>query len=326
MANENTATLHTNLVKAYYSRKLLEYAMPKLVHAQFAQPGVNMEGQPALPQNAGDTIYFTKFSALSNISSVLPNEYDDPTPQLMSTSQVSCQVQEYGGLVVATKKLALTSFTAIPPAMMKLVADQAAKSIDALIASVMNAGSNVVYANGKAARTELSYSDTLTPALVKRAARFLETKDAPTFADGTYVGIVHPSAKHDLTNHSEWTDVMKYSSPERQYTNEIGRLYNVRFVESTAAKVFADSGSSGGTSSGAPSGEVADVYSTLIFGSDFYGIVPLAGLEFRAGQDPANLLGRKYFAGWYILFNSLILQQDFGVRLESGATLYSEDL
>jgi N4-gp56 family major capsid protein len=258
------------------------------------------------------------------VTTALSDEFTDPTPQLMSTSQVNCQVAEYGGLVVATKKLALTSFTSISDNMMKLVADQAAKSVDALIATVINAGSNVIYAGGQTARTGLDYADVLTPALVKRAARFLEVKDAPTFADGTYVGIVHPSVKHDLTNQSDWTDVMKYAAPERQYRNEIGMLHNVRFVESTAAKCFADSGSSGGTSSGAPSSEVADIYSTLIFGSDFYGIVPLANLEFRAGLDPANLLQRKYFAGWYILFNSLILQQDFGIRIESGTTIYTE--
>ena len=64
----------------------------------------------------------------------------------------------------------------------------------------------------------------------------------------------------------EWVDWQKHTSPEHMYNNEIGRVANVVFFESTEAKVFEGAGASG-----------ADVYSTLILGKNAYGTTSIQG-------------------------------------------------
>ncbi len=48
-------------------------------------------------------------------------------------------------------------------------------------------------------------------------------------------------ATYDLQSDALWQDVSKYSDVEQIYSGEIGRLFGVVFVESTEAKVFAQS-------------------------------------------------------------------------------------
>ena len=72
---------------------------------------------------------------------------------------------------------------------------------------------------------------------VKKAVRALKVQNAEP-VDDSFVGIIHPDCTYDLMRDSEWMDVKAYSDPKDIYSGEIGRLYGVRFVETTEAKVF----------------------------------------------------------------------------------------
>jgi len=52
------------------------------------------------------------------------------------------------------------------------------------------------------------------------------------------VGIIHPDTAYDLMSDPKWINVKTYSDPEGIYQGEIGKIENVRFVESSEAKVF----------------------------------------------------------------------------------------
>jgi hypothetical protein len=56
--------------------------------------------------------------------------------------------------------------------------------------------------------------------------------------DDCFVAIIHPDNTYDFTNDPAWVAVKTYSTPEDMYSGEIGKMYGVRFVESTEAKVF----------------------------------------------------------------------------------------
>jgi N4-gp56 family major capsid protein len=305
----------------YYDRQLLQRALPKLVHTQFGQ-------NKDLPQGEGKTITFSKFSALTATTTALTDEYTQPTGQSLSVSQVTGTIAEYGNAVYWSGLLEKTALGGIPDEVITLLGEQAGESIDEIVRDVLVAGTNVFYAGGRTTRTGIRYSDTITPALVRRAKRFLERRNAPTFPSGDYVAIVHPDAVYDLTGDTDWETFSEYAGSTQIFNGEIGRLYGVRFVRSTKAKIFADSGSSGGTSSGAPSGDVADVYATLFLGQNAYGLTELAGGALSMNvisPIPTDVFKRTSVAGWYLIMCSTIIQQDFMVRLEHGATVFTDD-
>ena len=61
-------------------------------------------------------------------------------------------------------------------------------------------------------------------------------------------------------------NVKSYSDPDGIYEGEIGKIENVRFVETSEAKVFEGAGAAG-----------RDVYATLILGDNAYGTTEIEG-------------------------------------------------
>ena len=67
--------------------------------------------------------------------------------------------------------------------------------------------------------------------------RYLKTQNAEPI-NGSFVGIIHPDAAYDLMSDPKWVNVKTYSDPEGIYQGEIGKIENVRFVETSEAKIF----------------------------------------------------------------------------------------
>ena len=73
----------------------------------------------------------------------------------------------------------------------------------------------------------------------------LKKDNAPEYDSGGYVGIIHPDVTYDLQGDSNWVDAHKYvdSGIKAIYNGEVGKLYNVRFLETSNAKIEVNSGS-----------------------------------------------------------------------------------
>ena len=54
--------------------------------------------------------------------------------------------------------------------------------------------------------------------------------------DIAYIAIIHPYAAYDLKTCREFIEAHKYADPETMYRGEIGKLGNIRFVETSEAK------------------------------------------------------------------------------------------
>jgi N4-gp56 family major capsid protein len=89
-------------------------------------------------------------------------------------------------------------------------------------------------------------------------------------------------------------------------------LYGVKFWVSDKASFVADAGV-GGT---------VDVYLTLVFGADAFGLVSLAGHNLEAIYKPlgsagtADPLNQQSSMGWKCTFTTKILDQAWMVRIE----------
>lgn len=234
--NKTTDTDLSAEMKTYYSDYLIDLAEPELVHDQFAQVH-------DIPRNGGKTIEFRQYDTLPELLTPL-SEGVTPDGQSLSVKNLTATVQQYGGYVTISDVLDLTAIDNNILQATKLIASQAGRTMDTITRDVLNAGTNVMYAQGAASRAALAYTSAATNNNlkvddIKRAVRFLETQNAPKI-DGDYVGIIHPAVKYDLLNDPLWQNPHTYVDTENIYKNEIGRLYGVRFVESSRAKVFGD--------------------------------------------------------------------------------------
>ena len=224
--------------KTFWDKALIVLAAPELIHDQFAQ-------QRDIPAGSGKTIEFRQFDPLPEATTPL-TEGVTPNGQELYVNSMTATVSQYGGYVTTSDVLDMTALDPIVNEATKLIARQAGETLDTVTRDVVNAGTNVIYAAGTGtaptSRAALAYTSAhsnsnLTVADVKRAVRALKRQDAPTIA-GDYVGIIHPDVAFDLMADPGWLDPKKYVDTDGIYSGEIGKLYGVRFIENTRAKVF----------------------------------------------------------------------------------------
>ncbi|MBO5700902.1 MAG: N4-gp56 family major capsid protein [Clostridia bacterium] len=304
--NVTTADGLSDEMKVFYSDYLIDNAVPKLVHDQFGQ-------KHPIPKNGGKTIEFRKYSPLPKLTEPI-QEGVTPNGQSLEMSTIDATVRQYGGYITLSDVLMLTAIDNNLVQATKLLGAQAGATLDTITREVLNGGTNVIFAGGKSARTDLAADSVLTVDDIKKAVRLLKTQNAEQI-NGAWVGIIHPDVAYDLTNDPAWKDVKTYSDPSDIYEGEIGKIYGVRFVETTEAKIWAKAGASSRA-----------VYSTLILGDNAYGTTEITGggLEHIVKQlgsagtsDPLN---QRATAGWKATKVAERLVENYMVRIESAST------
>lgn len=299
-------------MKTYYSDYLIDMAEPKLVHDQFGQK------QP-IPKNNGKTIEFRKYDPLPKALTPL-TEGVTPDGQSLNVKTVTAEVKQYGGYIELSDVLLLAAIDNNLVQATKLLGGQAGRTLDTIVREVLNGGTNVQYAEGQVeSRSALVGGQAdgnhyLTVDAVRKAVRTLKRQNAETI-NGSFVGIIHPDAAYDLMSDPKWVNVKTYSDPEGIYQGEIGKIENVRFVESSEAKIFEGEGAN----------EV-DVYSTLILGDNAYGTTDLAGgglthiVKQLGSAGTADPLNQRATAGWKATKAAVRLVEPYMVRIETAAS------
>ena len=302
----------SNEMKTYYSDYLIDMAEPKLVHDQFGQK------QP-IPKNNGKTIEFRKYDPLPKVTTAL-TEGVTPTGQKLDMGVVSAEVKQYGGFIELSDILMLTAIDNNLVQATKHLGGQAGRTLDTITREVLNGGTNVQYAEGQVEeRSALvggkeSGNHYLTDDAVRRAVRFLKKMNAETI-NGSYVGIIHPDVAYDLMSDPKWVNVKTYSDPEGIFQGEIGKIENVRFVETSEAKIFEGEGAEG-----------CDVYSTLILGDNAYGTTEIAGgglthiIKQLGSAGTADPLNQRATAGWKATKAAVRLVEPYMIRIETAST------
>lgn len=234
-ATETQTTLLPGLspeMKMFYEKRLIDLAEPKLVHNQFGD-------KYPIPKNGGKTIEFRKYDSLKKAIKPI-TEGVTPDGNNLNVTAITAAVAQYGDWIRLSDMLELTSIDNNVLQATRLLGSQSGRTLDTITRDVLNGGTNVIYApEGEKAitvRSQLTEGAKLTPDLFFRAAAQLSAYNAENI-DDSYVSIIHPYAAYDLMRNEEWIDVHKYATPENIYQGEIGKLGNVRFVQSTEAKI-----------------------------------------------------------------------------------------
>lgn len=303
-------------MKTFYDKMLIRLAEPNLVHDQFGQ-------KRPIPAGNGKTIEFRKFNALPKIDEPLV-EGITPTGQNYGVSALTATIKQYGAYITTTDMLNLTAFDNNMAEISKLLASQAGRTSDTLTRDEIQKGTNVIYADagndGNNSRDDLGTDDILTIELIKKAVRLLKRVNAPTIR-GDYVAIIHPDTQYDLMNDSEWIDANQYAGSEKIFNGEIGKMYGVRFVVSTEAKIWKDN-----TCPVVSSNVYRPVYGTLVLGENAYGVTSIngGGIETIAKQlgsgGTADPLNQRATMGWKLNKAAAILTEEYMVRIEHTTT------
>lgn len=214
----------------YYDRALLENMKPELVHLMDAQ-------KRPLPEHNGKTVVFRRFTPFK-ANPVPLAEGVTPDGKTLEETALRATIKSYGDFVAISDEMQWALLDNTHQETAQLLSDQAALTLDTIAREAMNAGLNVQYAGGKAARAALTAADKVTYAEIKKAVRTLKRNNVKPCSDGFYHAIVHPDVVHDLTSDPMWVDVAKYQDKQPVQQYELGCIYKVKFFESTNAKVY----------------------------------------------------------------------------------------
>jgi len=312
----------TPTLKAYYDRLLLEQLIPMFWHHMFAD-----DARVIQLSNGKYKAEWNKWAALGPVTTPLVSGVT-PTPSTTSASTVEAIPAQYGSYVPFDDQIDMTSVDPIVSNLVTQCGQQAAESLEIVDRTVLNAGTNVHYANNKLSRASLTPSDKFSALEIDKAVRILENSFVPKIQDqfgGSYIGYVHPDVKFDLREEDDFMAPDKYGSGVQAYSGELGRWNGVRLLNNPMAAKFEGAGAAG-----------IDVYSTLIFGRHWHGSVKwtdaTGGIrqltkEGRAievfvrppgsGDDPLHQRGT---VGWKVSHVRKLLNQACGLRVESGST------
>ena len=301
----STTTL-TNLMSIFYSKEFLARVELDTRYDWLAT-------KKTMPLNSGKTIYFNRFSRLA-VSTTPLTECVNPAGTDMSTTIVSATIAEYGNFVKVCSLFELTSIDEDLREHVSVIAQNAAETIDSLIAVELSSNSTIQFSNAKAAVASVATSDTLDGQDIRRAYRTLKVNGAKVFSDGYFHGIVPVSAEFDLRADTEWLDAYRYTDADNIRNGEIGRLHGVKFMDTNNEVVALAAGTAG-----------ANVYSSFIAGRDALGVISLAGqpgsriiVKTPGDQDTSNPLNMFSTVGWHTYFVAKVLNSSWIVQIRSG--------
>ena len=305
--NMTTSTGLTPGMQTYYNRELLRTFEPRLVHLQF---GENYR----MPMNSGITMNMRKMIPIEAKTTAL-EEGNPGEGKMLAEVAVTTTIRQFGDHAKCSDWLDMVHLDENITRRVQRFGDAGARSVDAFVRNELATCTNVIYAGGKTARAELTAADKLTSRELRKAVRTLKKNLAEKF-NGYYVAIVGPDTVYDLQEDDAWVKVSEYQDKENIYTGEVGRLFGIRFVESTEAKIFEGAGASG-----------ADVASVIVLGRYAYGLTSLKGNKPRVVVKPAGSAGAAdpleqiSSVGWKLDgFAAKLLQPEFAVRIECGFT------
>lgn len=299
-------------IQTIWSKEILFQAMPILRFEQFAVKKTELGVQPGL------TINFMRYDNLGEASQLVEGVRMET--HALSASQFSITVAEHGYGVAVSELLLNASFDDVMASASRLLGRNMAEYLDISCRNVLLTASSVIYGyQFQDTRTAVSPYDRgtvaadragltgdfwLSPSAVKDGVETLATKNVPRLGE-TYVQFVHPHQSRGLRDWPEFIEVTKYAAPGNFMLGEIGRLYDVVFIETTQVQHVED---------GAGAGD-QDRYDSIMLGDNAFGHAISLPVELRDG----GILdfGREHALAWYSIWGLGLITDNSVVIVET---------
>lgn len=308
MANVYTdTTAMSNLVKAAYDR-YVEFALRS--QPLFRNLADKRPVQQAMP---GSSVIFSLYADMAAATSTLSEAVDPDAVAIGNTTNVTVTLNEYGNVVLETKKLGEFAFSDVDPAIANLVAYNMADSIDRVVVNTLIGGTNVFYGGNASSTATVDATDVISGALIRKSVAKLRAGNSVPREGMLYAAYMHPEVAHDLraeTGALSFEDIRKYTDPNvgnilNATTGVLGGAY---IVETPRAYTALDGASS------------AKVYRTIIAGQQ--ALAEATAVEPGIVQGPiVDKLMRARPLGWYSLQGWSIYRQASLYRLETGSSI-----
>lgn len=285
-----------NQILDVWANEVLFQAQPNLKFESICQTRTELGTTP------GSTIKFLRYSSLTGKSEIA--ETDTVTTDSFSTSLLSITVTEHAKAVAFTELLLRQSADNVLDRAATILGMHYAKERDRIIRDELLTAPTTLYSNDKADRASLTGTDTFNLELIRAAVENLATKKAPKFGGDAYICFVHPHQSRKLRSDGAWVNVANYADPSRMINGEIGRIDDVRFIETTMVPlikkttqdIWADSEDTGDNTALAANA-ITDVYQSIILGDWAIGLAE--GLPVELRDDGVKDFGRKHALAYY---------------------------
>ena len=344
-AYSGTNTSLNQAIQTIWSKEILFQAMPILRFEQFAVKKTELGVAPGLRVN------FLRYKNFAVDPSPL-TEGVRLTTNALTAEQIAITVAEHGYAVAVSELLLNASFDDVMASASRLLGRHMAQYLDVQARNTLGAATSAVFGYDRSgisggaftnydegspatAISALDGNHKLTTASVKDAALTLASKNIPRLGE-TYVQFIHPKQSRDIRSNPEFIEVTKYAAPGNFMLGEIGRLYDVVFIETTQVKKLAAGGTFTNTGDiGAPSdqtgvpvkantnpgsggnpisadytaekgylssatGNSADVYESIMIGDNAFGHAISLPVELRDGG--VLDFGREHALAWYAIW------------------------
>jgi N4-gp56 family major capsid protein len=315
----------TQAIQTIWSKEILFQAMPILRFEQFAVKKTELGVAPGL------TINFMRYINLQPENTPL-TEGVRMTTRSLTAEQITITVAEHGYAVAVSELLLNASFDDVMASASRLLGRNMAQYLDNQSRDTLGtatsqifgynraslSGVNDWYAPGtigtKSTVTGTANKFTLTTAAVKDGVETLASKNIPRLGE-TYVCFVHPHQSRGLRDVPEFIEVTKYAAPGNFMLGEIGRLYDVVFIETTQVrngiardgKAPWDSGYDANQSAG------DTVYEAMMIGDNAFGHAISLPVELRDGG--VLDFGREHAIAWYGIWGQGLITDISVVKL-----------
>lgn len=347
----NTSSTLSNQYQNYFSKKLLSYAVEALILDQFAE-------KAPLPANAGHkAITMFRYGAPSTSSiETLSTEGTKPTgTRSLTLSKIEKTLIQRGQVIELTDVLTATDLFNSLSQSIKTNGQDSALDLDTITRNTL-VGSNVLgdavegspldnsdtlvemYADGGSDYTDFDATtsgNTMTAANILDAVTKLKINRAQPARGGMYVAAVSPQILSDVMKISEWLNAAQYSNVGELYRGEVGSLYGAKFVMTTNPFISGNANTADtdryiyDTSGGNGVAAGKNIYATLFFGQQAYGVPELSSQSpfgpkviITDSADKTDPLNQKITAGFKTFWTALRLNPNYYVIMRS-KTAYS---
>lgn len=303
-----------NVVLDVYSQEILFQAQPNL---RFESIAVQRQELNVMP---GNNIKFLRYNSL--IGSPDIDETQEIETDSMSTSTIEIAVAEKAKAIQVSQALLMASVTDVLGNASILLGQHYADKRDSLVRDELLTGTNIYWAGANANRAALDQTDTFKVDDVRAAVEILSTAKAPKFELDAYVCFVHPHQARYLRADPAWVNVQLYGLPDNIRTGEIGRIEDMRFIETTKVPyikintqdIWSDGADSGANTSVAANA-ATNVYRSMVVGDYAVGMAESLPVELR--DNGVIDFGRKHALAYYGIWGSGLIEESHSLILET---------
>lgn len=249
--------------------------------------------EPGFGKGRGDTLTITRMANITEPTTAVLSETERISEDTFTLSTQSVTVQELGRAVPYTSlSTDLSEFNLENPIQRKL-RQQMTLVLDTLAAAAFQTGQIKYAPTGLTSRniaTAGTFGATAAANLnvwhVEEIRDYMYDTLQVDMLGGNYVGIFRTQGLRGLKRDPTWEEWHKYTDPSAKYNNEIGRIEQVRFLETNHANALANN-----LGTGSVLGE------GVVFGDDAVYMAEAVSPELRAGM-PQDF-GRSRAVAWY---------------------------